>query len=472
MTVRQIQLAKVSPKELIQIAILSAALERRCFLNEEDIPHLYSKRYEAVSKFLDTALNVVPIESILYATKHDIGHRMHDLDDYNQFPFNVGIHGPKCQCHPSHLKTYCMRLLRSYKDKISLSTTSHRTSTNVYIPRHYPEEGIEQYIEVEDDSSMMSSLQSLVLVEESQNPGYRFCESRVSGPYYSRSRKREVVFRRRPRTSVPKLSGKGIRSLFTDSCESLNPKVMLRNSQKALNDIDSSQADANITVLSSAETVRRDASEFAALVDGFMGTHMQVPLVQSSKEDTAKALESGISTGVWYIVGLNFGNLQSIIKDKQIIIDVTDYLGTFLQGGDLALESEMSTYVGKVQFIATAMSNTVSCSSNYVSYSLEHQLKELCTECGILSDTAVEDIVGQWKLYFKEKILSCVALDHREIIARWIKWLLAIHDLREALASQTTLGVVGLMNSGKSSLMNKLFGKKVYVMFSATTINN
>ena len=421
MTVRQVQLAQLSPKDLTQIAILSAALEKRNTLIEGSTPSVYSKRFIAIKGFLEIALDVVPIESLSYA--------INSLSE-------SGLPGPEY--------SYCLQLLGSCGSKIH-DIHSHSTPVRVYVPAfHSKDPNFES-----DDEFRVHRI------------AYH---NQVSLPPYAWRRERQSVHRVRftdhPRIRVPKLSGEVIKSLFASHFK-LNPLTCLEEARKKLNRIESSSENnkgANIAVLECAESVRQDASNFATLVDGFMGTHMQVPLVQS-EEDTAKALESGVSAGVWYLVGLNFGDLQEIVKDRQIVIDVTEYLGRFLQSyHDQKMEGWMSTYVGKVHFMANAMSNTVSCNTSYVSYSLERQLKEHCT---IQSHTPVKDIVNEWSRFFKEKILSFVGEDHREIIARWIKWMLAIHDLREALASQTTLGVVGLMNSGKSSLMNKLFGRKV-----------
>ena len=69
--------------------------------------------------------------------------------------------------------------------------------------------------------------------------------------------------------------------------------------------------------------------------------------------------------------------------------------------------------------------------------------------------------MGQWGKLFEDNILSLVALSHRPLIARWLKWALMVHNLREELARYMAVGVVGLVNSGKSRLVNTLFGIKV-----------
>ena len=52
--------------------------------------------------------------------------------------------------------------------------------------------------------------------------------------------------------------------------------------------------------------------------------------------------------------------------------------------------------------------------------------------------------------------------DHyRPLVARWIKWSLMINRLREIIAKETPVGVIGLMNSGKSKFVRSIFGIKV-----------
>ena len=70
-------------------------------------------------------------------------------------------------------------------------------------------------------------------------------------------------------------------------------------------------------------------------------------------------------------------------------------------------------------------------------------------------------LVEKWDEIFKGDALSLIAPSHQYITARWLKWAILIHDLRLALAKYTCVGVTGLVNSGKSQLVKKLFGVQV-----------
>ena len=107
------------------------------------------------------------------------------------------------------------------------------------------------------------------------------------------------------------------------------------------------------------------------------------------------------------------------------------------------------------------MSNAVSYSRRFISYSLEMQLEALCAERGITAATPIMEIHRCWAKFFKDTVLCQVAASSRPTLARWIKWMLITHQLRESMAKWTTLGIVGLMNSGKSHLLNSLFQTKV-----------
>jgi len=107
------------------------------------------------------------------------------------------------------------------------------------------------------------------------------------------------------------------------------------------------------------------------------------------------------------------------------------------------------------------LNETVSCNSHYISYSLERQLIELCKKLNIGRSTPLDTLIKDWDSIFKDDVLSLVMPSYRSLIARWLKWALMVHHLREELAKYTSIGVIGLVNSGKSLLVSSLFGIQV-----------
>jgi len=107
------------------------------------------------------------------------------------------------------------------------------------------------------------------------------------------------------------------------------------------------------------------------------------------------------------------------------------------------------------------LNEIVSYNSHYISYSLEHQLIELCKKLNIGRSTPLDTLIKDWDSIFKDDVLTLVVPSYRLLIAHWLKWALMVHHLREELAKYTLIGVIGLVNSGKSLLVSSLFGIQV-----------
>lgn len=223
----------------------------------------------------------------------------------------------------------------------------------------------------------------------------------------------------------------------------------------------------NSKMLEKVNEIRKNSLSVCTLLLGaFMEEQIRVPLVKTSF-DTARAIEiasSAVAVGVWALFSLTFGDVQAMISAipsrSHILVEVKEYIkGIFKQ--DTATADK--NYAGKLQFMTQGMSDseTVSCNSHYVSYSLERQLIELCLRLKINESTPLENLISDWDQIFKDNVMSFVVPTHRSLIARWLKWALMIHHLREELARSTAVGVVGLVNSGKSLLVSTLFDIKV-----------
>ena len=192
---------------------------------------------------------------------------------------------------------------------------------------------------------------------------------------------------------------------------------------------------------------------------------IDIPLVKS-RHDRSKALSlSGrASVGVWALSSLDYSAIQPILTrchGNQLLVKIENYVKAIFSAKLMGSEANDNQYAAKLQFIVQGMEKTVTCNTQYISYSLERQLSELCKARKIDTHFPLDRLVGQWGKLFEENILSLVALSHRPLIARWLMWALMVHHLREELAKYTAVGVIGLVNSGKSRLVNTLFGIKV-----------
>ena len=200
-----------------------------------------------------------------------------------------------------------------------------------------------------------------------------------------------------------------------------------------------------------------------SLLGAFMEEQIRVPLMKSSI-DTANILNlvvSAAAVGVWALFSLGLGDIQSLlasIPSRSLLVEVTKYIrGIFKEETVNADE----TYAGKLQFMVQGLNETVSCNSHYISYSLERQLIELCKKLKISRSTPLDTLIKDWDSLFKDDVLSLVVPSYRSLIARWLKWALMVHHLREELAKYTAVGVIGLVNSGKSLLVSSLFNIQV-----------
>ena len=211
-----------------------------------------------------------------------------------------------------------------------------------------------------------------------------------------------------------------------------------------------------------------DLAICTSLLGGFMEQQeIDIPLVKSRRDHSqALRLSGKASVGVWALSSLDYSAIQPILarcRGNQILVKIEDYMKATFSAKAMASEASNSQYAAKLQFIVQGLRKVVTCNTQYVSYSLERQLNELCEDRKIDTHFPLGRLVGQWGKLFEENILSLVALSHRPLIARWLMWALMVHHLREELAKYTTVGVVGLVNSGKSRLVNSLFGIKVSV---------
>ena len=206
---------------------------------------------------------------------------------------------------------------------------------------------------------------------------------------------------------------------------------------------------------------KHDVAVCAALLGAFMEQQIRIPLLNSPK-DTAEALSSKaapVAVGVWALFSQNKSSLQQMLsssKHSALIVEIREYIEGISQQ---LPENEARMYAGKLQFLLQGIKGTVTASSQYISYSLEHQL---CNNLKFEKSISLKQLIHQWDEIFQKDALSLIVESHRPLVARWLKWTILIHDLREALAMYTCIGVTGLVNSGKSLLVKNLF--KIQVM--------
>ena len=277
--------------------------------------------------------------------------------------------------------------------------------------------------------------------------------------------------------TLPILSEKAIEEVYpiqSDGPSNLkSPLNILVNGRKRLAALSMTSygTQSNQQMLQLVNTIRNsELDTCTSLLGGFMHQTLVGILLTSNKSSQASDVDvlffSQASVGVWALFSLDYNHVKPILtqcQDEQLLVKLFDYVTGISGISHEPDERDLNPYAAKLQFMIQGMTKTVTCNTQHVSYSLERQLVELCNERSIFAATPVSEITGKWSVLFREKTLSLVHREYRLLVAKWLKWALMIHNLREELAKYTAVGVVGLVNSGKSKLVNTIFGIEVSI---------
>ena len=183
-----------------------------------------------------------------------------------------------------------------------------------------------------------------------------------------------------------------------------------------------------------------------------------IPLLASGSSHMSR---EGLNVNTSTLAGLGLEEVTLMLNKsnmKEMLVQIKTDIGKEKEKTD----KDDINYAGKLYFLVQCLSRNVIFSKEYGSYSLERQLVLACQSMDIDESVSLNSLVREWEQVFKSTILSLVARPHRPLIARWLKWSLMVHNLREELAKYTTIGVVGLVNSGKSKLVESLFQIEVW----------
>ncbi len=504
-SVRQIQVAKYTPAEVIQLAFMSALLERRPSDLEK---YEVSERFKTITDFLQEAVKVVPIESVFHAiacladsidalecanavvsSKIAIPNSIYSRSAANFAAVRIGsglrTHEFLAMVHHTKMFRFNEQVILenvSFKQRSSkpvvcfnlcsesmLTSYSAATQNNLYRPpmvlvhtprgpAYVPVSNIAVEAEVTLSRPIPSArpelakqLQKLVQTRTSARDT-QYCKLSIEQIYPVDSRRRHIM-------TMSTLESP--REVLQKAREAL--KEFLKDSQE---ESDASQCLVNEKMLELIrETYNHKLKLCAALLASFMESQIQIPLLKNSSLSTANFLSVNSSphaVGVWALFTKTFQDLQSMLgstRGNPLLVKISDYIYGVLGEGVKKPSSRNSKYDGKLQFLLQGfMNKTVTSSMEYVSYSLEHQL---CKHLKFDKKISVTRLVEKWDEIFKGDALSLIAKSHRYITARWLKWAILIHGLRSTLAKYTCVGVTGLVNSGKSQLVRKLFGVQV-----------
>ena len=463
---------------------LSALLEKHPYTG----PQPQSHKVTVIKAFLDKVVTVVPLESVGYAMAHgndQVALQCVNVVDalFDDLPSSglmdhgllaaagrVGTGMP----FEIEMKLYSSMIDRSFSQirsslhnvKYSINTEDRTFTLSGYPPYKEKPVSLTQSfddkmhvapkIDLSSVSKNLASLQKKIVVKllRSGTVSRIICGLNISSLYgVSNEQLKSPI-------ETLQLGKEKLNSLseFTlDKLASVSSSVTVKSAMKL----------DNLLILKTVNDIRqKELAICTSLLAGFMEQHeIDIPLMKSEKDHSRRLyLFARASVGVWALSSLNFEHIQPILKQcrgEQLLVKIEDYIKGIVEAKAMSPSPDDTQYAAKLQFIVQGAEKTVTCNSQYISYSLERQLADLCSEKSITEEISLEKLVSVWEQLFEKNILSLVARSHRPLIARWLKWALMVHNLREELAKYTAVGVVGLVNSGKSRLITTLFGIQV-----------
>ena len=475
---------------MIELAYLSALLEQ----HPESMSEPFSHKLQVITKFLEEVVKVVPFESISFAIancSYNIAVLCYEV------MINCGIDLPKSHLMLYGLGTAQRRMQFGYPGRCSGLMALEAQQSVGYLQSH----GL-QYSDIDVDelhgvitfsASAVSNVFGTVIPLGPPTTGLtvnvgQFTRGQTNEKMFNDLLKLRQKIYANPITE--NVCGLNIELLYPVQSETplkktsqlISPLCMLANGRKKLSKltrkaqqelVTSSPAKVQQTrkynqqMLKTVNEIRsKDIDLCVSLLGGFMDQQdIQISLQRPQKEPSDEVLlNATASVGVWALFSLDYSHVQPLLakcRGDQLLVKICDYVQSIAGVLPAADDSDSGPYAAKLQFIVQGMTKTVTCNTQLISYSLEHQLVDLCKEKDINTAMPLTSLIRGWSKLFKQTTLSLVSEMHRPLIARWLKWALMIHNLREELAKYTVIGVAGLVNSGKSKIVNTLFGIKV-----------
>ena len=450
---------------MIELAYLSALLERRH-------EHHQSNRFKAIKTFFESAVSVVPLESVFHAMANGTpevvlqcceifssSNTLGTLTDSSESLLVPMLRALEriSQFQMERTKTKLGQFKRSKRSKCG----DNVVDDDVVVRQVY-----EQNRKLDEHNQLLSntcsSIRQLVMKGKAKRCRHHSpCEIDLEVIYPSA----DVKDKRKPKVKCCKTP----MALLTEGKEELNRLGKELIAEQSGPTEERKSSNANVKMLSALTRLRKEFKTCSTLLGAFMESQVQIPLEKAGGDKYVNkfakhARSFGIS--VWALLILPFqylnrGIIRNLSEDIQKFVVEFSCRIPGIRKYVFSSEHQFPDYDERLEFLVGSMKKSVTCNQRYISYSLERQLQDQCKKRNILHNTPVNEILDQWNANFEDETLTLVPNEYRRLVARWIKWSLMINNLRESLASQTAVGVIGLVNSGKSKFVGSLFGKEV-----------
>ena len=473
-TTRQEQLAKLSPSKVIELAYLSALLER----NQTGEDTSNSHKFEVIVTFLKAVAKVVPFESIGYAIAYSSFETA--LICYKAL-VESKIEPPPTLVMHKGLFVASGRMQYGLPPQVTIEQTCNAQQAGARDTTYWATSQTNENSESDLVLSIHAtkSIFTHPLCTDTISPDRILSKRNTEAGHRLGEMCEQILDKFKANYCKFVISDFTIDTLYpvqnTESNVLTSPIDILIKGRAKLSQLAVSPVgpntkqttDCNKQMLRTLNGIRQiDLEVCTSLLGGFMEQQdIGIALVKSQKDSTiAFALEAAVSVGVWALFSLDYDQIRPILTQcdgEKLLVKIIDFVKNI---SGITDDSNDTSYAAKLQFMTVGMTKTVTCNTRYISYSLERQLVDLCKERSIDASISLSDLQTKWGALFKGKTLSLVERRYRPLVGRWLKWALMIHNLREELAKYIAIGVTGLVNSGKSKLINTLFGIKVCCM--------
>ena len=465
------------------MAYLSALLEKR---HDAD----RSVRMKSIQDFFKNAVSVVPIESLFYAMGESSLNVMLDcceivsagnidlktlaVSGFLMKPLKIAFfrirHGLSCmKALPSDVsfeEKYNFFVNRFYKTPTSCKSPTWKRNRLIFFAQENTELRPNPMLRWGDIKYLLNKTNALLvslLHEDVPRPRFGGSAKRTTFPACETDL--QVIY---PSSDKFGESKTKIRCSKAPITLLVDGKERLQQLSEKLN-VESSFCNANNEMLNVLDDLLIEFETCNALLGEFMQSQVHIPLEQAGNDkyvdEFARHYANSRGLSVWALLIVPFNYLQQMVRSSgrfgKIVIEFSRRINDFREYIFPSEELEFPDYDEKLNFLVGSMKKGVTCNKSYISYSPERQLERQCKKRNIFHNTPIENILQQWNANFEEETLTLVPYEYRPLIARWIRWSLMINYLRESLAKQCAVGVVGLVNSGKSKFVSSMFEVQV-----------
>ena len=509
---RKQQVANLSLSEIIELSFLGALLERYPHGTSQSAP-VTSKRFKVIQEFLNTIVDIIPIESAFSCIANmrsgrNASHLCRTLKRAQIKPrlslsFFINSALAITKLRGDSIQFDEMTTLEDLFHVFAAAAKKRAAFSFLFFFKATPNES--KYLKWFGPDVASNSGENFDIVQYLQvivEAAIGDCQGRIpaiSGVSVKSLFEDTEKLRKRERTNgpngitVPRLPAiKSPRCLLSEGRRRLldlqtntRERLVSRSQSRSGSgrDIELSTTKAhNAKLLDYVNRLRNEELHMCIqIMIAFMEEHVRIPIPDFT-----------LSVSYWQLLKLGLGIFRrkvsknvftQYVSVSRHVRSIANETGQTVPLYDTKKETERdianSKYAGKLQFLLTTSlqhEDPPLVDEKFLIYSLESHLywrfshPTVPEHQRIDESTPLETIEEKWDELFQNVGLATIVPSHRRLIARWLKFSLMIHKLRTELSCHTSVGVVGLVNSGKSTLVKELFQIQVATFSQSTLI--